>query len=305
MKNKKIYDVIIIGGSYAGLSAAMALGRSLRQVLIIDGGLPCNKPTPKSHNFITQDGSNPKDITELAKKQVLKYNTVKFIEDFAISGVKSNNNFMISTNSGKTFITKKIVFATGIIDTIPDIKGFIECWGKSIVHCPYCHGFELRDRKTAILADAQKAKHLSVIIKNLTNYLTIINSRKEDFNPLEVNELKQKNINVINENIKEIEHNNGYLKNIVLTNGNKFPLEVLYASLPFKQHSDIPKVLGCIYTELGYIQVDNYQKTSVDSVFACGDNSGMMRSVAHAVHAGNLTGAIVNSELAMEEFQSE
>ncbi|MEM7297910.1 MAG: NAD(P)/FAD-dependent oxidoreductase, partial [Bacteroidota bacterium] len=134
MNNKQDFDVIIIGGSYAGLSAAMALGRSLRNVLIIDSGLPCNRQTPHSHNFITQDGKTPSEIATAAKSQVLEYDTVQFLEDLASSGKRIAHGFEVLTASGKKVTAKKLVFATGIKDIMPEIKGFADCWGISVVH---------------------------------------------------------------------------------------------------------------------------------------------------------------------------
>ena len=154
-------DVIIIGGSYSGLSAAMSLGRSLRNVLLIDGGQPCNAQTPYSHNFITQDGVPPAVIAGKARRQVLDYGTVEFISDFAVSGRKFPAGFSVTTRTGRTYEAKKLILATGIKDNLPDIKGFSECWGISVIHCPYCHGYEFRGKKTAILADGEKAFHLA------------------------------------------------------------------------------------------------------------------------------------------------
>ena len=114
------FDVIIIGGSYAGLSAAMALGRSLRKVLIIDSGQRCNRQTPHSHNFITQDGNTPQEIADTAKQQVLAYDTVQFQDGLAISGKKTINGFEIETESGALFNAKKLIFATGVKDFMPD-----------------------------------------------------------------------------------------------------------------------------------------------------------------------------------------
>ncbi|WP_157614266.1 NAD(P)/FAD-dependent oxidoreductase [Pseudotamlana agarivorans] len=302
MTDNKSFDAIIIGGSYAGLSAAMALGRSLRNVLIIDAGDPCNKQTPHSHNFITQDGINPKQISELAKEQVLKYNTVKFLNDFAISGKKNSSGFTIKTKSRKEVSSQKLIFATGVKDIMPSIKGFSDCWGISIVHCPYCHGYEIREKKTAIYADIPKAMHLAPLVKNLTDDLTLIIPNKSDLKQEEIQKLKKHNIAVVDTQITEIEHQKGSLKNIVFSDGKKLPFEALYAAIPFKQHSSIPEKLGCKLTEHGHIEIDLFQKTTIDSVYACGDNSGMMRSVANAVYSGNITGAMVNAELAKEQF---
>lgn len=302
MTNTKNFEVIIIGGSYAGLSAAMALGRSLRSVLIIDSGLPCNRQTPHSHNFITHDGEKPGVIAEKARKQVLNYNTVKLLNDLAVGGKKNENGFVITTQAGQDFTAKKLVFATGIKDSMPDIKGFAACWGISVVHCPYCHGYELRNLKTGIIANGERAFHLASLINNLTDNITVLTSGKADFTAEQITKLNRHNIKILETGISEIEHDNGYVKNVIFENGNKMDFEGIYAALPFTQHSNIPVSLGCELTEPGYIKIDGFGKTTIDGVFACGDNSAMMRSVANAVYSGNLTGAMVNKELTEEQF---
>ncbi len=298
----KDFDVIIIGGSYAGLSAAMALGRSMRNVLIIDSGLPCNQQTPHSHNFITQDGEKPGIIAEKAKKQVLNYKTVKFLADFAVSGKKIKNGFAITTQSGTEFNAKKLVFATGIKDSMPDIPGFTDCWGISVIHCPYCHGYEFRNQKTAIMANGEKAFHLASLVNNLTDEVTILTTGKATFTQEQLAKLNKHNIKIIETKVSEIEHENGHINNVILTDGNRIAFTAMYAALPFTQHSGIPVSLDCELTEHGYIKVNNFQETTIKGVFACGDNSGMMRSVANAVYAGNIAGAMINKELTEEQF---
>lgn len=298
----KDFEVIIIGGSYAGLSAAMALGRSLRNVLIIDGNSPCNRQTPHSHNFITHDGAKPSEISVIAKAQVLHYNTVNFLEDFAIDAKKTNNGFLITTQSGKEFTAKKLIFATGIKDIMPDIKGFSDAWGISVIHCPYCHGYEFKGEKTGILANGDKAFHLASLVNNLTKDLTILTTGKADFNTEQFLKLKENKIKIIESKVSQIEHDNGHIKNVLLDNGQKIPFVGVYAAIPFKQHSDIPVSLGCELTESGYINIDLVQKTTIAGVFACGDNATMIRSISNAVHTGNMAGAMVNMELTQEQF---
>ncbi|HET8736763.1 MAG TPA: NAD(P)/FAD-dependent oxidoreductase [Pricia sp.] len=302
MTDTKDFDVIIIGGSYAGLSAAMALGRSLRSILIIDSGLPCNRQTPHSHNFITQDGKPPKEISTLAKQQVQKYETVKFHKGLATIGTKTANGLEITTATNDKFTAKKLIFATGIKDSMPDIKGFAECWGISIIHCPYCHGYELRKQNTGIIANGAKAFHLASLVNNLTDNITILTTGKADFNTEQLDKLNKHNIKIIETKISEFEHKNGHIQNVVFNDGAKMSFDAVYAAVPFLQHSDIPTSLGCELTEHGYIKVDDFQKTIIPNVYACGDNSNMMRSVANAVYSGNLTGAVVNGELTNEQF---
>ncbi|MEO9210991.1 MAG: NAD(P)/FAD-dependent oxidoreductase, partial [Ginsengibacter sp.] len=173
MKDIQLYDVIIIGGSYSGLAAGMALGRALRKVLIIDNDEPCNRQTPHSHNFLTQDGNTPSEISALARQQVQQYKTIQFLKGLATNAVKTSTGFEIETNTGKRFFARKIIIATGIKDLMPNIPGFAESWGISVLHCPYCHGYEVRNQKTGILGNGNYGYEFSVLISNWTKDLTL------------------------------------------------------------------------------------------------------------------------------------
>lgn len=298
----KSFDVIIIGGSYAGLSAAMALGRSLRKVLVIDSGLPCNRQTPHSHNFLTQDGKTPAEIAAIARNQVGQYKTVEFHNGLASRGTKQGKGFLMETQDGQHFVAKKLIMASGIKDQMPDIKGFSEAWGISVIHCPYCHGYEFSGQQTGIFANGEKAIHLAGLVHNLTRKLSMFTQGKAEFNPEQLHLLEKAGIPVVEDQIAEIGHEDGYLNHVMLNNGSRIPLRALYAAIPFLQHSDIHATLGCQMTAGGHIQVDATQKTSVPGVFACGDNSSPMRSVSSAVYTGTMAGAMVNMELVGEEF---
>ncbi|SHK52503.1 NAD(P)/FAD-dependent oxidoreductase [Epilithonimonas mollis] len=302
MKQENTFDVIIVGGSYAGLSAGMALGRSLRKVLIIDNEKPCNIQTPHSHNFLTQDGKTPKEISTLAKEQVKKYDTVEFYNGLAIEGKKTENGFEITTKRGEIFKAKKLIFATGIVDEVPNIKGFWECWGISLIHCPYCHGYEFKTKKTGIIANGERGFHIASLVNNLTDNLTILTRGKSDFTEEQTRKLMQNNINIIETEIDEIQHQNGNIESLILSDNHELKFEAVYGAFPFHQHSDIPKSLGCEMTEMGHIKTDLFQKTNVSGLYVCGDNSSPMRSVANAVYTGNFAGAMVNAELTQENF---
>ena len=302
MTDNKNFDVIIIGGSYAGLSSAMALGRSLRNVLIIDSGLPCNRQTPHSHNFITQDGEKPIEIAKKAKAQVLKYDTVKFHNALAVSGKKTGNGFVISTKTGEEFIASKLVFATGIKDIMPEIKGFSECWGISVIHCPYCHGYEVKNEKTGILANGNFAYHYAQLVRNLAKELTIFTNGQAEFTSEQKDKFAKHNISIIEKEIDELQHKNGNVHQIVFKDNSTFELKAIYSRPTFEQHCKIPEMLGCELTEQGHIKVDMFQKATVANIFACGDNASPMRSVANAVATGNFVGSMINNILTEEEF---
>ena len=297
----KDFEVIIIGGGYAGLSAAMALGRSLRKTVIIDAGKPCNRQTPHSHNFLTQDGSTPQEILAISKSQVAKYNTVTFYEGLVITAIRLSEGFEVITGNGDVFYAKKLVIATGIKDIMPGIEGFAQCWGISVVHCPYCHGYEIRNKKTAIMANGDIVIHLASLVNNLSKDITILTSGDKTFDDQQTHKLSKHGIKILEKEISAIEHGAGYMKNIQFKDGSKETFDAAYAAIPFKQNA-IPVDLGCKLTEHGHIEVDPMGKTSVDGVVACGDNSSMIRSVAMAVYSGNMVGAVINHELTQEGF---
>lgn len=296
------YDVVIIGGSYAGLSAAMALGRSLKKTLVIDGGQPCNRQTPHSHNFLTRDGQSPQKISTVARHQVEQYESVTFYDDIASSAYQTSSGFEIQTQSDDTFHAKKLILATGIKDEMPNIPGFDECWGISVIHCPYCHGYEFRHQKTGIFANGEKAFHLASLVNNLTEDVILLTNGKPDFTPEQLNTIEKHNIRIEKTAVAKIEHRKGHLDHVILTDGDKLELDAMYAGVPFTQHSHIPASLGCGFTEQGYIEVDNFQKTTIPGIYACGDNSSGMRSIANAVSTGNLAGGMANMELTNEKF---
>lgn len=302
MTNIKKFDVIIIGGSYAGLSAGMALGRSLRNVLIIDNGKPCNIQTPHSHNFLTQDGNTPAEISTLAQQQVEKYETVKFYKGLVTTAVKTENGFEIQTASGDKFTAKKIIFATGIKDIMPDIKGFAECWGISIIHCPYCHGYEYSNDKTGIIANGDIAFEIGKLINNWTNNLTVFTNGKSTLTEDQVAKLKKHNIKLVEKEIDFFAHKNGQIENIMFKDGSSETLKAIYARPKFEQHCELPKLLGCEFTEQNHIKIDFFQKTTQNGIFACGDNSSMMRAVSYAVAMGGMAGSMANREIIEEEF---
>lgn len=302
MKDKNQFDVIVIGGSYAGLSAGMALGRALRKVLIIDSEQPCNKQTPYSHNFITQDGKPPSEIAAIARQQVEKYDTIHFLNGLVISGDKTKFGFEIHTEKGETFTAKKLIFSTGIKDIMPGIPGFAECWGITVLHCPYCHGFEVRSEKTGILGNGDHGFELSALISNWTDDLTLYTNGKSTLTQEQKAKLEKHHIKTEEAEIERLEHLGGYLQNIIFKNKKKAPVKVIYSRSSFVQHCPIPEDLGCELTEDGYIKVNSAQKTTIPGVFACGDNTTRLRTVANAVAMGTTAGMLANKELLEESF---
>ena len=302
MPENNTFDVIIVGGSYSGLAAGMALGRALKKVLIIDGGNPCNRQTPNSHNFITHDGDTPTEIAALANLQVRRYETVIFFNGLATNGIKTIKGFNIQVATGETFSTKKIIFATGIRDIMPDIDGFAPCWGISVLHCPYCHGYEVRNEKTGLLGNGESGFDLARLISNWSDDLTLFTNGISTFTAEQTAKLKKHRIKIVEKKIERFEHSNGDLKNINFLDGTKSAIKVIYTPTPFEQHCVIPASLGCEFTNEGYIKIDSFLETTVKGVYACGDNATRMRTVANAVAMGTTAGLTVSKKMIFEEF---
>lgn len=285
------FDVIIIGGSYAGLSAALSLARLSKKIMVIDNGKPCNQTVQKSYNFLTQNGNSPQQIVKTAKEQILAYPTVRFWDDKVIEVNGEDGDFEVKTVSGHEFAAKKILFATGVRDTLPEIDGYSACWGTSIVHCPYCHGYEFSGKKAAILAEGEAGRQLLNLLAPLHPELFLI-CQNGDFE-----DSRKDGICLVEHSITSIEHQDGQLKSILLDDGSRIAADVLYINPEYEQHSALPEAIGCEMTEKKMIFIDSDHQTSVPGVYACGDCTSLMRSIANAVAAGNLAGAIINKVL--------
>jgi thioredoxin reductase len=297
MSSSKIYDAIIVGGSYAGWSAALALGRSLRNVLVIDSGRPCNAQTPHSHNFLTQDGTPPGEIAAIAKEQVLRYPTVRDLNDLVVSATKQEDTFVVKTQSGENFTSRKLLLATGVKDTLPDIEGLKECWGISVLHCPYCHGYEVKNTKLGIIANGDVATEFTKMINHWSKNLTLFTNGPSTLSAEQAKEVDQFSIETITSPLKKIHHANGQLTKVELKDGREITLNALFTRVPFIHHTDIANQLGCDFTDTNFIKVDDVGKTNVPGLYAAGDCTTMFRSVSITVAGGTKAGIGINKEL--------
>ncbi len=185
---------------------------------------------------------------------------------------------------------------------MPGIPGFAESWGISVLHCPYCHGYEVKHEKTGILGNGNYGFEFSALISNWTKDLTLYTNGKSALTTEQTAKLQQHNIAIVEDEIEEIQHHNGYLKHILFKGGKSAAVKTIYTRTPFIQHSSIPQLLGCQLNDDGYIEVNPAQKTSVSGVFACGDNTTRVRTVANAVGMGTTAGMMINKELIEEDF---
>jgi thioredoxin reductase len=295
------YDTIIIGGSYAGLAAAMSLGRAMRKVLIIDGGKPCNRYASESHNFIGHDGESPSQIRDKAREQVLKYPTVKFIQGFVSTVTKTEQGYAVETQDTK-YAAKTLLLATGVVDQLPSTPGFEECWGKTIIACPYCHGYEVRDRPTAVIAKTDIDFDYVAMVINWSKQLTVLTEGQASMSEEKLNAIKKNGLTVIDKKIKEYVHKEGHLSSIVFEDDSSIDVQVLYTHPHTQFANDIPKQLDLKLNPMGLIQIDFFNKTSALGVYAAGDCTTFLRTVSNSVGDGNKAGAMLNRELCIQNF---
>jgi thioredoxin reductase len=296
------FDVIIIGGSYAGLSSALTLGRSTRNVLVIDAGMPCNRQTPHSHNFLTHDGDRPAEIYKVAKAEVSKYPTVKFLNAKADSVKQVEGGFSVGLEDGQYFTSRKLLLATGLKDTLPDIKGLTACWAISAIHCPYCHGYEVKNEKIGLLMNGEHAFEMAKNLHLWNKDLTILTNGKSQLNAEQTEKLKSKSITILEDELVELEHQNGQLGNVVFKNGERLNFKAIYVKPEIEQHINFNEQLGFELTELKTIKVNEQQQTTAKGVYAAGDCTTLFRSLSFITAAGTIAAVMINKELISEDF---
>lgn len=293
-----MFDVLIIGGSYAGLSAALALGRARRSVLVLDTRRPRNRFTPHAHNLLLHDGDAPADLAVRARQQVATYPTVRLLEARATAAEKlPDGTFAVATEAHGTFKASRLLLATGMRDELPLVPGFAECWGKSVIHCPFCHGYEVADQPTGIWNNGDEVGHQVKMLLNWSRQLTVFTNGPATFGP-EVSGLLQAHaVELVETPVAELLHTNGQLNGLRLADGRIWPLPVLYARLPAHQASPLALQLGCEITEQQLIRIDESYRTTVPGVYAAGDCCSALPQLALAIAAGNLVGATLSREL--------
>ena len=299
----KTYDVLIAGGSYAGMQAALTLVRSLRSVLILDDAQPANRYAPHSHNLLLHDGDDPARLQTVARQQVLAYPNVEITENRAISAKKNKGVFTVKDNEGNTYTSKKLLIATGLKDIMPDINGFEECWGKSIVHCPYCHGYEIKDKDLGIMTFPEAAVEFVPLVYNLSSKIILF--LDGDAEKKTGNFIADKNIKLVKERIAKVLHDNGQLHTVVTKEGGAYPLDALFVSLNCSQKNDLASQLGCKMCDDRFIDADVVGQTNIPGLYAAGDCTTPMRAISVAIVAGYKAGIAINNELIEDSLKKD
>jgi thioredoxin reductase len=296
------YDAIVVGGSYAGLSAAMQLARARRRVLIVDAGMPRNRFADAGHGFFGQDGRPPFAILDDARRLVLAYPTVEFVADEALSATEETGGFTVTLAGGRSETAARLVLATGVRDELPDIPGVKERWGHTVLHCPYCHGYEVADRPLGVLANHPMSTHQGILIPDWgpTTYFTqgIYEPEPDDLARMAARGTKIERTPIV-----ELLGDGRELEAVRLGDGRVVPVHALFTAPRLSLASPLAERFGCVIEDgpLGpYVRVDGRQLSSVAGVFVAGDAAAMMHNATMASAAGVMAGSGVHQSLIME-----
>ncbi len=298
------YDVIVVGGGFAGLSAAMQLARARRRVLMVDAGLPRNRFAAESHGFLGLDGVAPAEITAKGRSQLSAYPTFEHRQEVARSARREDEDFVIELWSGAEVRSTRLVLATGVKDELP-LPGMQERWGTSVVHCPYCHGYELGDRPLGVIAAHPMSAHQALMLPDWgpTTFFT-----QGTFEPdAEIAAgLRSRGVTVEATPVVELMGPGRSLEAVRLADGRVSPMHGLFVAPRTSMASPLAEQLGCAFEEgpTGpYIATDAMKATSVPGVFAAGDASAPMHNATMASAAGVMAGVAAHKSLVDEIVQ--
>jgi thioredoxin reductase len=292
------HDVIIVGGAFAGLAAATYLGRARRDVLIIDKGEPRNRFAEASHGFLGSDGANPADILAKAREQLATYSTVRLVSGEAASARLIEGGFSFTLSSGETLTSRLAILAFGLRDNLDPIPGLHERWGKSVLHCPYCHGYEFSDRRLGVLWRTPMSVHQAALVAEWGPTTLYMNGASLD--PDSAAMLERRGVRVEPARVKSLLGEGTALQAIELDDGRQSPLEALYVAPKSTLSSPIAAELGALIEDgpLGPIlKTDAEKKTTVPGLYAAGDIAHAPHSVSFAVADGVMAGTSAHRAL--------
>lgn len=299
------YGAIIIGGSFAGLSAAMYIARARRSVCIIDTGSPRNRFAAHSHGFFAQDGSKPLTMLATARSQVAAYPTVTVIAGEAISAAREPDGFLVKLATGEVLESARLVLAFGISDELPAIPGLAERWGKSVLHCPYCHGFEFSGKRMGVLYISARSIHQAMLIADWGPTTLYLNGASEPDDE-SLAQLQKRGVAIELAPVRALHGEDGegaQLSTIELTDGRTSSVDTLYLGPRTRLNSEIAQQLGCELDEGAFgsiIQTDDAKMTTVPGVYAAGDITRSVHNVTWASADGVTAGMAVHRSLVFE-----
>ena len=296
-----MYDVIIIGAGPAGLSAALILGRSRRRVLVCDTGKPRNAASHALHGFLSRDGIAPRDFLRIAREQMRQYDCVE-LRDIEVTAAECRESrFHVTLADGSQLDSRKLLIATGVVDNLPDIPGFPELYGKSVFHCPYCDGWEVRDQPLAVYGRGDRGLGLSLELTGWSRDLVLCTDGPSEIAPADLARLERHGIRLREDRVVRLEGHDR-LERIVFASGEPLDRRALFFTTGQTQQSELATQLGCLMNEKGTVWTGKYESTHLPGLYVAGDASRAVQWVVVAASEGAEAAFAINTDLIKEDL---
>jgi thioredoxin reductase len=301
------YDVVVVGGGAAGLSGAVALARSRRSVLVVDAGDPRNAPADHVHNFLTRDGTPPAELYAAGRAEVTRYGGR--VETGRVTALNKDGDLFRVQIGSRTVTARRLLVATGLRDELPDVPGLAARWGIDVLHCPYCHGWEVRDKRIGVLATGPTAVHQALLFRQLSPYVTLIQHTGPAPDAEQNDQLKARGITITEGPVEQIEADANGLTGVRLADGRHVELDAVVVAPRMQARAELLAPLGLKPAELKigehtvgtYIEADPTGATAVPGVWVAGNLANVQAQVITSAAAGLAAGAAINLDLVLEE----
>jgi len=298
-----MYDVVIVGGSAAGLSAALVLGRSRRNLLVCDTNQPRNGFSPTSHSVYTRDGTPTADLVAIGRAQLDPY-AVEF-RSVAVTQVRlaDQRAFLITLANGEQVRSRRVLLATGVRDILPPLVGIEQFWGSSVVHCPYCHGWEVRDQPIAVLSVGASAVNFTSLLRHWSRDLVLCTNGFGQLTASERDRITSLDVQIYEQPIAQLEGRQAQLDSIRFVDRARIERQALFIHTDQEPQSRLAQELGCKIGEDGIIIVDDQGQTSVVGIYAAGDITRQNQQIIFAAADGARAAMAINQSLVDEDFR--